>query len=112
MKEVALNELVRLSAREAVRRLARREISPLELIDAAEARIAETDAAVNALPTRCVERARAQAKRLMADWPKDPPPGFLFGLPVAIKDLTEVAGVRTTYGSPIFSDFVSKRSCV
>jgi amidase len=37
-------------------------------------------------------------------------PGWLAGLPVAIKDLTDVAGVRTTYGSPIFRDHVPERS--
>ena len=37
-------------------------------------------------------------------------PGWLHGLPVAIKDLTDVAGVRTTYGSPIFRDHVPTRS--
>ena len=37
-------------------------------------------------------------------------PGWLAGLPVAIKDLADVAGVRTTYGSPIFRDHVPKTS--
>ncbi len=37
-------------------------------------------------------------------------PGWLAGLPVAIKDLTDVAGVRTTYGSPIFADHVPAAS--
>jgi hypothetical protein len=37
-------------------------------------------------------------------------PGWLAGLPVAIKDLTDVAGVRTTYGSPIFADHVPTKS--
>ena len=37
-------------------------------------------------------------------------PGWLAGLPVAIKDLADVAGVRTTYGSPIFRDHVPTRS--
>jgi amidase len=39
-----------------------------------------------------------------------PERGALCGLPVAIKDLTEVAGVRTTYGSPIYKDFVPENS--
>ncbi len=37
-------------------------------------------------------------------------PGLLAGLPVAIKDPTDVAGVRTTYGSPIFRDHVPAKS--
>ena len=105
-----MDELVGLSARAAVQRLARREVSPLELIDAAEARIAEADPVINALPTRCFARARAHARRLMADPPADPPPHYLHGLPIAVKDLNEVAGVRTTFGSPIFADHVSEFS--
>ncbi|HEX9645862.1 MAG TPA: amidase family protein, partial [Alphaproteobacteria bacterium] len=102
-----MDELARLTACEAVARLAAREVSPLELIDAAAARIAATDGAINALPTLCVERARAHAHRLMKAPPADPPPHFLHGLPIAVKDLVEVAGVRTTFGSPIFADHVS-----
>ena len=60
------NELFRLSATEAVARLRRRQISPLELIDAAEARIRAVDGMVNALPTLCLDRARAHARELMA----------------------------------------------
>ena len=105
-----MDELVRLTAREAVARLARREISPLELIEAALARITETDGALNALPTLCAERARAHAERLMASPPDDPPPWHLHGLPIAVKDMTDVAGVRTTYGSPIYADHVPERS--
>jgi amidase len=106
------DDLIRLSATEAVTRLKRGEVSPLELIDAAEARIAAVDGAVNALPTRCFERARAHARELMAGRRRqaEGEPGWLAGLPVAIKDLADVAGVRTTYGSPLFRDHVPERS--
>ena len=83
-------------------------VSPLELLDALEARIAETDGAVNALPTLCFERARDRARALM-DRPAGAR-GMLAGLPVAIKDLDPVAGVRTTWGSPVYADFVPERS--
>lgn len=103
-----MDELIRLTAREAVSRLKSKEITPGELIDAAEARIAEVEPAVNAMPTRCIARARAFASRL--DWPESPPPGYLYGLPVAIKDLVEVAGVRCTWGSRAFQTHISSRS--
>ena len=106
-----MNELVTLTAREAVHRLARREVSPLELIDAAADRIEQTDGAVNALPTLAINRAREHAARLMAAGPlMDLPPGYLYGLPIAVKDLKDVAGVRSTKGSPIFADHVPERS--
>ncbi len=106
------DELIRMSACEAVTRLARREISPLDLIEAAAARIAAVEPAVNALPTLCFDRAREHAKRLMDGQGREAEsePGWLGGLPVAIKDLTDVAGVRTTYGSPIFRDHVPATS--
>ena len=106
------DELIRLSAAEAVARLRRGEVSPLELIDAAEARIAAVEPAVNAMPTLCFERARAHARELMAGRRREAEgePGWLAGLPVAIKDLADVAGVRTTYGSPIYRDHVPERS--
>ena len=106
------NELIRLTATEVVARLRRREISPLDLIDAAAARIAAVEPAVNALPTLCLDRARDHAKQLMNGERREAEgeAGWLAGLPVAIKDLTDVAGVRTTYGSPIFRDHVPAKS--
>ena len=101
-------DLIRAGACRLVDRLRRNEITPLDLLDALERRIAAVDPAVNALPTLCFDRARAHAKRLLKR-PRDAR-GVLAGLPVAIKDLADVAGVRTTYGSPIFSDHVPARS--
>ena len=106
-----MNDLVWMTAREAVRRLAVREVSPLEMIDAAVERIEEADGAVNALPTLAVERAREHATRLMASGPPaDVPPGYLHGLPFAVKDLKDVAGVRSTKGSPIYAEHVPECS--
>ena len=106
------DELVRLTAREAVRRLEAREITPLDLIDAAERRIGLCEPALNALPTLCLDRARDHARRLMRGegTAGRGERGWLAGLPVAIKDLADVAGVRTTYGSPIFKDHVPTAS--
>ncbi|MCO6419034.1 amidase [Siccirubricoccus sp. KC 17139] len=105
-------ELIRLTATEAVARLKRKEVSPLALVEAAAARIAAVEPAVNALPTLCLDRARDHARRIMAGEGAENAghPGWLAGLPVTIKDLADVAGVRTTYGSPIFKDHVPARS--
>ena len=61
---MASDELTRLTAREAVSLLKSGAVSPLELVDAALERIAETDGAINAMPTLCPERARGHAMRL------------------------------------------------
>jgi amidase len=106
------DELIRLTATQAVTRLKRGDITPLDLIDAAERRIAEVEPALNALPTLCLERGREHARRLMRGEGREAEsdPGWLAGLPVAIKDLADVAGVRTTYGSPIFRDHIPSTS--
>jgi amidase len=104
------NELCSLSAAGAVSLLRKGEVSPLELVEASAARIAACDPAVNAMPTLCIERARDHAKKIMASDEKRDDPAWLGGLPIAVKDLTEVEGVRTTFGSPIFADHVPTRS--
>ncbi len=103
-----MSGLVELSARLAVEELRARRVSPLELVEAAIERIERIDPLVNAVPIRCFERARARARALMqATAPAEPGPGWLGGLPIVVKDLFEVEGVRTTFGSPIFADRVS-----
>src|SRR5712691_634160 len=107
------NDLWKLAAVEAVALLKKREISPLDLVEASAKRIAEVEPAVNALPTLCLDRARDHAKRIMqggAACEAAGEAGWLAGLPVSIKDLTDVAGVRTTYGSPLFADHVPAKS--
>ncbi|HVZ00865.1 MAG TPA: amidase family protein [Dongiaceae bacterium] len=102
------NDLWRMSACAAVELLRCGKVSPVELIDAALARIAAVNPKVNALVTLGEARARAQARRMM-EAPREAR-GPLGGLPIAVKDLSDVAGLRTTYGSPIFADNVPTRS--
>ncbi|MGP6087125.1 amidase [Antarctobacter jejuensis] len=96
-------ELCQLTACEAVDLLRRGEVSAGELADASLARIEQTSHAVNATVTPCPDRARATAKRADAG-------SLLAGLPIAIKDLTPVAGVRTTFGTPGLADHVPAQS--
>jgi amidase len=104
-----MHELIRLTAREAVALLRQGKVSPLELVDAAIARIEEIDPAVNALPIRCFDRARDQARKMMSEG-AHALERRLAGLPIAIKDLSRLAGVSTTWGSPVFRDYVADRS--
>ena len=107
---MSTEELFRLSACEAVRRLAAGELTPFELLDASEARIAKTDGVLNALPTLCFDRARERAQQLSKGHDAADRPGYLHGLPIAVKDLSDVAGVRTTYGSMAFANNIPTRS--
>jgi amidase len=101
-------ELVRATACDIVERLRKNDITPHDLLDVLEDRIRKVDGQVNALPTLCFDRARAHADRLMKLPTNER--GLLAGMPVPIKDLTDVAGVLTTQGSPIFKDTIATRS--
>uniref|UniRef100_UPI004039C530 amidase n=1 Tax=Variovorax sp. BK018 TaxID=3450241 RepID=UPI004039C530 len=106
------SDIVNLSATQAVEALKNGSLSPLELLDAAEQRVSKVEPLVNALPTLCFERARERAKRLMREeqGSEAQSAGWLAGLPITIKDMTDVEGVRTTYGSPLFRDHIAERS--
>jgi amidase len=86
--------------------LRRREVSAREVTAAAIDRIVVTDGSVNAVVTRCFDRALARAAEADDSMARGEVLGLLHGLPVAHKDLAETAGVRTTYGSPLFSGHV------
>jgi amidase len=64
------------------------------------------------MPTLCLDRARNHARKIMDGKANEAAgeAGWLAGLPVSIKDLNDVAGVRTTYGSPIFANHVPAKS--
>ncbi len=101
------DERVTMSARAAVAALARGELRPSELVEAALARHAAVDGAVNAVPTLCAERAFERARAVER---AGPGATLLGGLPTVVKDVHDLAGVRTTYGSPIFADHVPDRT--
>lgn len=95
-------DLIRSSARDVVAALKADDVSSLDLLDAVKDRIAAVDNKVHALPILCFDRARKKAKELQAKPVEDR--GLLAGLPIPIKDLSEVEGVLTTHGSLIFKD--------
>lgn len=85
--------------------VASRAVSAVEVVEASLARIASINPVLNAVVTlnpRALDEARAVDRALAAG----EAPGLLCGVPVGIKDVTPVAGLRTTYGSPIYADHV------
>jgi amidase len=100
--------LVRATACAIVDKLNSGEVTPLDLLDVLEHRIAEVEGQVNALPTLCFDRARTRAKALMKKPGSER--GLLAGMPIPIKDLTNVEGVLTTQGSPIYRDNIAAHS--
>ncbi|WP_115864669.1 amidase [Halorussus litoreus] len=84
-------------------------VSPVAVVDAYLDRIAERNDEVNAYVTVLGERAREAAEEAERAVERGDDLGPLHGLPVAIKDLTEVAGVRMTFGAKPFEDHVAER---
>jgi Asp-tRNA(Asn)/Glu-tRNA(Gln) amidotransferase A subunit family amidase len=83
-----------------------KQLSPVELVDSCIGRIEAVDHAVNAMVARDFERARAAAREAEQAVMRGDALGALHGLPVGIKDLENTAGLRSTFGSPIFADNV------
>lgn len=102
------DELTWMSGDAMASAIRRRELSPVELVDAVLGQLERTEPNLNAFVTVVAEQARAQAreaeKAVMSSAPDDLPP--IFGVPITVKDLSDTAGVRTTYGSVAFADHV------
>jgi Asp-tRNA(Asn)/Glu-tRNA(Gln) amidotransferase A subunit family amidase len=98
-----------LSAVAARRMIGARQLSPVELLDSCLARIGAVNHAVNAMVALDEDRARAAAKQAEAAVTKGEALPPLHGLPVGIKDLEETAGLRTTWGSPLYADHVPQQ---
>ncbi|GAA3807183.1 amidase [Sphaerisporangium flaviroseum] len=101
-----MTELFYLSATEMLGLLRARQISAVELTEAHLRRIDEVNGQVNAVVTLVADQALAEARVLDDDLARGHWRGPLHGLPIAYKDLTDTAGIRTTYGSPIYAGHV------
>jgi amidase len=99
-------QLVRQSARELARLIRDRAASPLEVLDAHIAAIEALNPELNAVVTLAGEQARDNAERAEAAVTNGEPLGPLHGLPLGIKDITQTAGIRTTFASPLLQDNV------
>lgn len=86
------------------------EISCLELLEAHLAQQARWNESVNAIITHTDDQARQRARQADQQRSSGEPLGLLHGLPVAHKDLAMTRGIRTTFGSPIFADFVPEQN--
>lgn len=100
------SDLAVLSASEIRRRVAAREVSPVAVVEACLARIDRLDPVLNAVVTRS-PCALDEARRLERALAVGAAPGPLCGVPVGIKDVTPVAGLRHTYGSPLYARHVA-----
>ena len=109
---MSTTELCFLSATEIAKRIAAREVSALEVTDAHLAQIERCNPQVNAIVTLVADQARDAAKAADAKQARGETLGVLHGLPMVHKDLAETKGIRTTFGSPIFKNFVPDRTAL
>ncbi len=100
------SELAFLSIEQAARLLRRKEISSVELTDAALARIERLNPSLNAFLTVIADRARRQARQAERDVLRKSPPGLLHGIPISLKDNFWTRGILTTAGSTILGEFL------
>lgn len=101
-----MEDLADRSACELARLVGSREVSPVEVVEACLARVERYNPAINAMVT-LNPRALDDAGELELRLVRGEEVGLLAGLPVGIKDVTPVAGLRTTYGSRIYRDHVA-----
>jgi aspartyl-tRNA(Asn)/glutamyl-tRNA(Gln) amidotransferase subunit A len=98
------DDLTKLSIREASDQIRKKKVSPVELTKACLARIDRANPALNAFITITAESALQQAREAEAEVARGKWRGPLHGVPIALKDLFDTAGVRTTAGSGVFKD--------
>ena len=100
------SELTFMPAAELAQRIAAREISPVDIVEAVLAAIEDWAPRTNAFITVTAEEARAAARAAEAAVMAGDALGPLHGVPFSVKDLLNTAGVRTTFGSHAFADNV------
>jgi len=99
-------EICTLSANELARRVRARDLSSREVVGAFLARIDSVNPRVNAIVTLVADMAMERAAAADEALARGEAVGPLHGLPIAHKDLQPTRGIRTTFGSPLYRDFV------
>ncbi|MBX3413264.1 MAG: amidase [Pirellulales bacterium] len=100
------SELLWMSASELAARIRARQVSPVEVVEAVLAQLDRVNPQLNAVVTRVDEAARGAAREAEAAVMRGDTLGPLHGVPITVKDLHLTAGIRTTFGSRLFADFV------
>ena len=112
LTKVSDSEICHLSAFEMAAMIRTRKLSAREVLDAHLARIDDVNPKLNAIVTLDRDGAIARANAADESQARGETLGPLQGLPIAHKDLLETAGIRTTFGSPIFADYVPTQNAL
>ncbi len=98
--------LIRMSATELIRAIQTKEVSPVEITEAALEQVGRLDGTLHAFVELTPDLARAQARAVADAIARGEDVGPLAGVPIAVKDLIATAGIATRCGSPAYRDFV------
>jgi aspartyl-tRNA(Asn)/glutamyl-tRNA(Gln) amidotransferase subunit A len=101
---MANSELLRLTISELAPKIREREVSPVEVTEAALAQADQIQPALNSFITTLHEQAMRQAREQEAALLRGEYRGPLHGIPIGIKDNIATAGIRTTVGSKVLAD--------
>lgn len=107
-----MNELTTLSARALAEAIRTRRVSSEEVVGAHLARIDEINPSVNAIVSYRPDEALVEARERDRELARGMLRGPLHGVPIAVKDLMDVAGIRTTHGSRIYADYIAQTDSV
>src|SRR5277367_2218583 len=110
--DMTATQLHFITVAEAAHRIARRELSPVELTEAYLQRIGAFDAQLQSFVTLTADPARRQAKAAEAEIMRDGPRSPLHGIPYCLKDIVETAGIRTTGQSKLLADHIPAQDAV
>lgn len=106
-------DLCQLSASTLARRIRNGDLSPVDAVEAHLERIGERNDTVNAYVTVLEREAREAAREAERAVERGDDLGKLHGVPIALKDLFSLkAGVRNTFGSRLFADYVPNESAI
>ncbi|MBB4952449.1 Asp-tRNA(Asn)/Glu-tRNA(Gln) amidotransferase A subunit family amidase [Agrobacterium vitis] len=98
-----------LTALEATRLIARKSLSPVELVEACIERVETINPAINAVVAQDFEQVMLDARQAEQQVMTNAPLGCLHGLPFGVKDMIDVKGLPTTFGSEIFRNNIAMK---
>lgn len=105
-------DISRMTGVEQARLIKEKEISPVDVMDAVFERISKLNPKLNAFCTLDEEGARKAAKQAEEDIMSGKEIGPIHGVPIAVKDLISTKGMRTTFGSRMYEDFIPEEDDV
>ena len=107
-----MNEIYSLSASEIAQNVQQKNISPLEVVNSFLSHIDKINPIVNAIVTLTPEHAVLEAREATSSLYRGDTPGPLAGVPLLVKDNVYTSGIRTTFGSKLYEEFIPEEDAI